>query len=262
MTSDRVEHSAQVWRAPRTMRPRRPRRPGDDGMTLIEVIVTLALTSIVMALATVIVINVLNETQGEAASIVGVQQAQLAERSFTQYLRSAVTLLSVQPNDITFTSYSGTSSGVPQLQTIEAQLCPTTAPYVDSLEVIYGLPQSPTTGWNGLHECIASNTPTPTTTPVPAGVRLVEAFDISPPAAGTNIFSYYSYSGTRFASLGSSVTASTPGIAAIGIDVTFLPPPGAVTRLYHTEFGTTLNTEIFLRNPSVSSTTTTTTTSS
>lgn len=172
-------------------RVRRLRHRNEEGMTLIEVIVTLALTAIVMAMATYIVINVLNETTGEAASIQGVQEAQLAERSFTQYLRSAVSLLSIQTNDITFTAYSGvtdttvssTTIPIPQLQTIEAQLCPTKSPYVDSLEVIYGLPPAPAAGWNGLHECISPNSPTTTTLAVPSGARS-SRHSISPAGGG------------------------------------------------------------------------------
>jgi prepilin-type N-terminal cleavage/methylation domain-containing protein len=233
----------------------RLRERDERGMTLIEVVVTVGLTAIVMTMATFIVINVLNETSGEAASIAGVQQAQLAERSFTQYLRSSVSLLSVQPNDLVFTSYTGIASGgsvapdLPQLQTIEAQLCPTTSKYVDSLEVIYGLPQTGT-GSTGLHECIAPSSPTPTTTPIPTGVRLAEAFDILPPAAaGNDIFSYYRFVGNAFKPVTTTYAAANPTkVAAIGITVTFLPPPGGATKGFHTELGTTLQTEIYLRN--------------
>ncbi|MHB1510186.1 MAG: PulJ/GspJ family protein [Acidimicrobiales bacterium] len=247
---------------------RRLRHRNEEGMTLIEVIVTLALTAIVMAMATYIVINVLNETTGEAASIQGVQEAQLAERSFTQYLRSAVSLLSIQTNDITFTAYSGvkdttvssTTIPIPQLQTIEAQLCPTKSPYVDSLEVIYGLPPAPAAGSSGLHECISPNSPTTTTVSVPSGARLVEAFDITPPAAGTDIFTYFQFSGGAFIPFASTAAASADpaAVAAIAINLTFLPPPASVTKTFHTEFGTTLRTEIYLRNSSSATTTTTT----
>ncbi len=253
--SKRPVSSREVGASMRQRLIRRLRERDERGMTLIEVVVTVGLTAIVMAMATFIVINVLNETSGEQASISGVQQAQLAERSFTQYLRSSVTLLSVQNNDLVFTSYTGIASGggsapdLPQLQTIEAQLCPTTSKYVDTLEVIYGLPQTGT-GSSGLHECIAPSSPTSTTTPIPAGVRLAEAFDILPPvAAGTDIFSYYRYSSDTFKQVTTAYAAANPTkVSAIGINVTFLPPPGGATKGYHTELGTTLQTEIFLRN--------------
>jgi prepilin-type N-terminal cleavage/methylation domain-containing protein len=221
----------------------------ERGMTLIEVTVTVALTAIVMAMATYIMVNVLQETTGESASVKGVQQAQVAERSFTQYLRSAVSLLNIQTNDITFTSYSGMASGVPQVQTIEAELCKTTSPNVDSLEVIYGLPQSPNPGWNGVHSC---NLTTTTTSTLPTGSRLVESFDISPPSAGGDIFTYYQFTGTAFTAFASTISAADDptAVSAIKVNITFLPPPGSVTRVYHTELGTTLNTTIFLRNSS------------
>jgi len=232
---------------------RRSRQRDERGMTLIEVTVTVALTGIVMAMVTVIIVNVLNETRGEAAGLVGVQQAQVAERTFTQYLRSAVSLLAIQSNDITFTTYTGTVSGVPQLETMEAQLCPTKSAFVDSLEIIQDLPQSPTPGWNGLHECISPNSPGTTTLAVPANVRLVEAFDVQPPKS-TDIFTYYKFSGSSFTAMSSTATASSLAteIAAIRINVTFLPPPGAVSKGYHAEFGTSLSTEIFLKNETAS----------
>ena len=236
---------------------RRVRQRDERGMTLIEVTVTVALTGIVMAMATFIVINVLEETTGEQASIQGVEQAQSAERSFTQYLRSAVSLLSIKTNDITFTSYtgmggSGANNGVPQLETIEAELCATASKNVDSLNVIYGLPQSPTTGWNGIHNC---NLTTTTTSTLPSGSSLVQSFDITPPAIGGDIFTYYQFTGSGFTPFLSTISAANDpsAVAAIKINITFLPPPGSVTKTYHTELGTTLNTTIFLRNYSAPS---------
>jgi len=210
---------------------RRLRQRDEHGMTLIEVTVTVALTAIVMAMATFIVVNVLQETTGESASIQGVEQAQLAERSFTQYLRSAVSLLNVKTNDITFTSYTGITSGVPQLETIEAELCKTASTNVDSLEVLYGLPSetaSPNTGWNGIHNC---NLTTTTTSPLPSGVRLVESFDITPPSIGGDIFTYYQFTGSSFTPFLSTVSAAADptAVSAIKINITFLPPPGSVT---------------------------------
>jgi len=222
---------------------RRVRERDERGMTLIEVTVTVALTGIVMAMATFIVINVLQETTGESASIQGVEQAQLAERSFTQYLRSAVSLVNIQSNDITFTSYTGMSGGVPQLLTIEAELCKTSAKNVDSLDVLYDLPSSST----GVHSC---NLTTTTTSSLPANVRLVAAFDVTPPAVGGDIFTYYQVTSSGFTPFLSTISAANDptAVGAIKVNITFLPPPGSVTKEFHTELGTTLNTTIFLRN--------------
>ncbi len=235
-------------------------------MTLIEVIMTLALTAIVMSMATFIVINVLNETTGEAASIKGIQQAQLAERSFTQYLRSAVAILNVQTNDITFSAYAGTcpstgcsgttSGNVPQLETVEAELCATSSPTVDTLSVLYGLPLSGS-GSTGVHNC---NTTTTTTTPLAGNIHLIESFDIAPPAIGGDIFTYYEFTGSSFVPFATTAAAAAnpTAIAAIKVNITFLPPPGSGSKHFSTELGTTVNTTIFLRNSSPATTTTTT----
>jgi prepilin-type N-terminal cleavage/methylation domain-containing protein len=209
---------------------RRRSQADDRGFTLIELIVTMSITSVLVAMTSIIIVNVINQTTGEDATVSGVQQAQQAERSFTQYLRS---------------------TGVPQLETIEIQLCPTKSKYVDSLEVLYGLPATGT-GSTGLHECISPNSPTTDPNAVPAGVRLVEAFDISPPGTSVvDIFSYYTFSGSAFNQVSTSVAAATPkNVAAVGISITFLAPPGGDSRLYHTELGTTVQTEVFIRNAS------------
>jgi len=261
------------WKAMAERHVRRLRQADDRGMTLIELIVTVALTAIVITMTTFLIVGVLNATSGEDATISGVQQATLAERSFTQYMRSTVQLLTIKSNDLTFQAYAGmgcapgvsqaacnviplgsAASDVPQIETMEIQLCATKSKYVDSLEVLYGLPQTGS-GSLGLHECISPNSVTTTTSAVPSGVRLVEAFDIAPPGVGVpDIFSYYTFQGSSFTAESTTVAAATPtAVAAVGINVTFLPPPGGVSKGYHTELGTTVSAEVFLRNSTTSS---------
>jgi hypothetical protein len=145
-------------------------------------------------------------------------------------------------------------SGVPQLETLEVELCTTKVANVDSLEVLYGIPEysSGTTVDTGLHECISPSSPTTTTTPVPATVRLVEAFDISPPGATVpDIFTYFTFQASKFVAVSTAYAGANPTqVAAIGINITFLPAPGDNSKQYHTELGTTVQTEVFLRNSS------------
>jgi prepilin-type N-terminal cleavage/methylation domain-containing protein len=273
-TGDTAPRTRLTWNRMKDGFARRMSQADDRGMTLVELIVTVALTSLVISMTTFIMVNVLNATTGEDATISGVQQATLAERTFTQYMRSTAQLLSVDPNDLTFQTYAGMGasatnapttelSGVPQIETLEIQLCTTKSPYVDSLEILYGLP-STGTGSTGLHECISSSSPTSTTTAVPGGVRLVEAFDISPPGVSVaDIFSYYTLTGSSFTRVPTSTftaactvppstsalcTKALATVSAIGINITFLPPPGGVTKGFHTELGTTVQAEVFLRN--------------
>jgi len=203
-----------------------------------------------MAISTPVIIGILTNTQAESLTIQGLEQSELAGQVFTQYLRSAVSLVNIQTNDLTFTTYAGTTSGVPQLETIEAELCPTSSTAVDQLEVFFGLP-STGAGSSGVHTCSQSGSTT--TSSIPAGVRLVQAFDVQPPkVAGSDIFQYYTLSGNSLQAMGTTgangAQANPTLVQAVGLSMTFMPRPGPSTGGYHAELGTTVQTVSFLRN--------------
>lgn len=244
------------------VRVARLRDRGDEGFTITELVVTMLILAIFMAMTTLIIVNVLGESAGQRATLSGVQQAQLAERTFGQYLRSttAINYISSDGNDLVFATNVGTtdSNGVvnPSTETVEAELCTTANAKVDSLEVIFGLPS----GSTGIQQCLNGSTPP---TSLPAGVRLVQAFYIQPPTSP--IFSFYtlSTSGSNaqpqvsamalidaIASVGST---SSTSIQAIGLDATFLPPPGPKVQGYASEIGTVVQTVAFLRNKETTS---------
>ncbi|MHB8245178.1 MAG: PulJ/GspJ family protein [Acidimicrobiales bacterium] len=233
---------------------------GEDGFTLTEMIVTLLIVSIFVSMATVIMVKVLDQTAGQRATLRGLQEAQIAERTFTQYLRSADNIAWISPtgNDIVFTSNVGTttSNGVisPAVQTIEAQLCPTSNPKVDALEILFGLP----TGSTGIHECIGREdvAASTTTTSYPPSIRLVQAFDLVVPVSP--VFTFYKLStvqqsgGLNQPELSTidlaSAIASPSKIEAVGLNATFVPPPGPHIQGYGSELGTTIQAVAFLRN--------------
>lgn len=222
----------------------------EGGFTLVELIITIALLSAIMAISTPVIIGILTNTQAESLTIRGLEQSELAGQVFTQYLRSAVSLVNIQTNDLTFTTYAGTVSGVPQLQTIEAELCPTSSAAVDQLEIFFGLPPTGA-GSTGIHTCAQSGSTT--TTSIPAGIRLVQAFDVQPPkVAGSDIFQYYTLSGNSLQAMGTSgangAQANPNMVQAVGLSMTFMPRPGSSTEGYHAELGTTVQTVSFLRN--------------
>jgi prepilin-type N-terminal cleavage/methylation domain-containing protein len=239
----------------------------DQGFTLVEMIVTMAVFSVFAAMVTLILVRLMGESSAQIQTLKGLQQAQLAERTFTQYLRSLTTFKYVSGDDIVFQTSVGTSTtgtGSNQIvtsatETIEAELCPTSNSKVDTIEVIFGLPQSGS-GSSGLNRCIGADSSS-TTTSLPAGVRLVEAFYIEAPV--TPIFSFYTLADTvttptgTVAEPGLSAITPTPSesnqaaVQAVGLDATFLPPPGPKTEGYDAELGTVVNTVVFLRNREV-----------
>lgn len=167
----------------------RARATGDEGMSLVETLVTLLVVSIFMALATGLTIHVLGQTAAQRDTLTGVQQGQQAERTFGQFLRSAqASSLSISSagNDLVLASNVGTNDTgsssqencngptgtappstviVTCVEGMEAMLCPIpNITGVDSLQIVFGLPVTATTA-NGsttwsvspLHECIAGS---------------------------------------------------------------------------------------------------------
>jgi prepilin-type N-terminal cleavage/methylation domain-containing protein len=232
------------------------RRRDDGGMTLIEMVVTLALTSIVMAMSTLLVIRITTETNAQRQTIQGVEQAQLAEKTFTQYLRSAFKIINVTNKDLVFSTLSGTADssstgGQPQpyLEVIEAEICPTKNSAADSLEVIYDLPS----GSTGLHECIAPTSPSTTNVAVPTNAYLAESFSVEPPNATIGaLFDYYSFTSNEFTQICTTASPCTTAaevatIAAIGVNLTFLPLVGHGND-FDMESATTVQTMVYLKN--------------
>lgn len=170
---------------------------GEEGMSLVETLVTLLVVSVFMGLATGLTIHVLGQTAAQRNTLIGVQQGQQAERTFGQYLRSAqATSLdtSTSGNDLVLATNVGTSgTGSPSgencngptgtappstvivscVEGMEAMLCPIpNVTGVDSLEIVFGLPVTVSTAvttrsgvtqtvttWTvaPLHECIAGS---------------------------------------------------------------------------------------------------------
>lgn len=72
----------------------RPRRD-DSGLTLIELVVVLAVVSIVMTLSLLLIVNVNQQTTDMLDTVQGVQSATGADLTFVQYLRGSTELLPV-----------------------------------------------------------------------------------------------------------------------------------------------------------------------
>lgn len=233
---------------------------------------------IFMGMTTLIMFRVLGESAAQRGTLAGVQQAQLAERTFTQDLRSGIAnsiSISSSGDDLVLAADVGTttSSGVvsPDPEGLEAELCPTSNSTIDSLEVIFGLPTTTTTSGNStttsvtaIHECIdgpESSWTCPVSTSctidktLPTGTRLTQAFDIQAPSSP--IFSFYTLTTTlsetetkpELSQMDIATANANPTtIQAIGLSATFEPAPGSKVAGYSAELGTQVQTVAFLRN--------------
>lgn len=254
------------------------RRRDDSGFTLTELIVTLAVLSLVMSVTILIIFRVLTESSSQRLTLLGLQQATTVEHTFTQYLRSATAIDQISPSgdNMVFTTDVGLcssntptsaktcnfpiqSGGVtPGTENVEASLCTTSSAKLDTIQLVFGL-QDPT---SVTMQCYSSSNP------LPSGARIVQVFDIAPPTAP--LFSFYQWGGldsagnptitklsTSQAIAGDLATTSSPpaadAIQAVGLDCDFLPAPGPQTQGYSSELGTWVDSVVFLRNANSSS---------
>jgi prepilin-type N-terminal cleavage/methylation domain-containing protein len=228
------------------------RRHSEDGFTVIELSFTMIIFSIISALTLTLVTTMLNNSASVNDTLLGISQASVANRSFTQYLRSAsvVNLVNTNGNSLEFTATVGTGShtsacpgqsapaaGVEVIcnEDVTATLLTTYLPTVDELEILFG-PFG-----------------------VPGSDRVVASFDVVSPGAhqapAAQIFQYYTLGGTNGTTLvneGATWANANPTlIQGIGLDAAFLPPPGPGKEGFAAELATVVHTIAFLRNPGV-----------
>jgi prepilin-type N-terminal cleavage/methylation domain-containing protein len=249
------------------------RRGGDAGFTLIELVVTMAILLVIMAIMSAFMVGFQQQNENVGSTVNGSRQAQIAGTALIQYLRAAVQIAGSPPltGSPTPTTLNTTpllaNAGTNQLGIVADVGTPTAAetPTLTPIYVTY----------------------TPGTRPLPYGtgtltvqfgygstVRIVKTFYVLAPS--TPIFTYYAYTSAPYTSPpnttnvqgtiapipSASLSACLSSIVAVGIDATFFAGPRAVpTRGYAADVATTLNTVVYLHNTiayGVPATTTTT----
>jgi prepilin-type N-terminal cleavage/methylation domain-containing protein len=246
------QQRSRGWRAfdvPRAAGRRSVRERNDDGFTVIEMSITLVVFSTIAALTLILVTSMLDNSASVNDTLVGISQASVANRSFTEYLRSITVVHSVNTlgsNSLQFVADvgEGTSSahcpgqaapptGVEVIcqEDVTAEVVAVSST-VDELKVFFG------SSWTTSSD------------------RLIASFDIVPPgtyqAPAAQLFQYYTLSGTTLVNQGATWAAANPTlIQGIGYDAAFLPPPGPNKRGFSAELATVVHTIAFLRNPGV-----------
>jgi len=220
-------------RAGSRLRARRSSRLSSDctGFTLVELLVALTVMAVISALTFSLITGFLSNQSSVTATYQGIDQAELASRTFTQYLRSATSVEIADPTELVFTSFVGLQAGEPVSEVIDAVLSPATAT-LDTMDLYFGYNPNPT----------APATPL-------SNATLIAAYDVTPPPAGSAAFTYYTFTDGALTTLvdpGSSLSS----IQGIGVDLTFLPPPGSNHVGPTAELATTLQTTTILRNDS------------
>jgi prepilin-type N-terminal cleavage/methylation domain-containing protein len=228
------------------LRGRKGHRRDDGGFTVIELSITMIVFSIIAALTLTLVTSMLNNSASINDTLMGVAQASVADRSFTEYLRSISEVYGVNTNGDTlqFIADVGTgthaagcpgqsapASGVEVIcnEDVTATLVTTPRPTVDELEVFFG------SSWTTSSD------------------RLIASFDLVPPgnhqAPAAQLFQYYTLSGTTLTNEGATwAAANLNKIQGIGFDAAFLPPPGPGKWGSSAELATVVHTIAFIRN--------------
>ncbi len=246
-------------------RAERIRQGGDAGFTLIELIVTMAIMLVIMAVMSAFMVGFQQQNENVGATVNGARQAQIAGTALIQYLRATVQIVGSPPingtcrspttlNTTPVLANAGTNSlgVVADVGTPAAAETPTLTPvYVTYTPGTRPLPYGTGTlsvqfGYNGGTGCT---------------VRVVKTFYMLAPS--TPIFTYYAYTSAPYTSPpnttnlqgtiapipSGSLSACLSSIVAIGIDATFFAGPRAVpTHGYAADVATTLNTIVYLHN--------------
>jgi hypothetical protein len=194
-------------------------------------LIALLVFSVIAVLASTLITSFISNLTSATATYQGIDQAELSSRTFTEYLRAATSISTAEPDELAFSAYVGMSStGAPVPEQIEAQL-EAFSSTLDVLQIYFNYDP---------------------TAPNPfANARLVAAYDVLPPPTGGGIFSYFTYLDGALTPLSpAAATASPSSIEAVGLDLTFLPPPGHGRAGFSAELGTSVDTISILRNGS------------
>ncbi len=230
--SSRVRRSLRwYWR--RALEVARGRRGADDGMTLVELTVTLAILGVVFGITFGLIIGIEQQQVNTLDTINGSQQEQIASQEVIQYLRAAVTPSTaavLTSSTLTLPVLSGEPSG-------------TNTFYQDAVTMTYQVGKTNDTGT--LKVTYQSHSGTS---------RILGTYYVLAPTG--SIFTYYDYIPGQSGSLqamafqgGSIPSCAYWKIAAVGINVSFFANPEDLpTRGYAADIATTLSTTVFLRN--------------
>lgn len=217
------------------------RRGGDEsGLTLVELVVTLAVVAVVVALSAGLVVGIEQANTDVGLSVQAVRQSSLADQSLVQYLEGAESVTSASATSVTVTTAVGFDR-----TTLAGGAIPLTA--------TWRAPQGP--GQDATF-VVQYDAGTPR-------ARLVATYDAYAAQSGP-VFTYYEYGadGQLVALPIVPVPAcALSKVVAIGIHVTFLAGPQAPTPGFAADLPTTLQTTVYLHGLSGAPPPSTTTTS-
>jgi prepilin-type N-terminal cleavage/methylation domain-containing protein len=231
----------------------RRRQDGDEGFTLLELVFSMLVLAIVAVISFALIDGLTSDQQVEQASLGGLSQSELASRIFTEYLGSAEqgTLGNICQIPATTGPCLGSATTYASL-TFDSLIGLTTAAGASqanwepaAVQVTVVLVPGPRTGVDELDVYFDYGLP---------DERLIAAYDIEPPGASDPIFTYYWDSGGSLAPEPVTEAAANPSsVLAVGLDITFVAPPGSARVGSAAEGAAPLHTITYLRNLSMSS---------
>lgn len=224
-----VRRAARLWRGGE-----------ESGLTLVELVVTLAVVAVVVALSAGLVVGIEQANTDVGLSVQAVRQSSLADQSLVQYLEGAESVTSASATSVTVTTAVGFDRA-----TLTGGTIPLTA--------TWRAPEAPGEDATFVVEYDAG---TPR-------ARLVATYDAYAAQPGP-VFTYYEYgAGGQLVALPivPVPACALSKIVAIGIHVTFLAGPQVPTPGFAADLPTTLQTTVYLHGLSGAPPPSTTTTS-
>lgn len=234
---------------------------GDEGYNLTEMLVTLIVIAIAMALAGGLIVGFNQQTTNIGDSVTAVRQTSEAETALVQYLRGATQVLATSPSSANapvvtnqatnadnltlyvsegFNATSTTANGLAPFTAGSSEVC---------VQWVAGVGPRGDAQFNVTYDCGQSNQRT---------VATYYAYN----AQTFPVFTYYKYAGTDLQALTEPVPACAMNeIVAVGVHVTFLAGPQVPAGGFAADLPTTLDTTVFLHGAGLGTTTTSSSTS-
>jgi hypothetical protein len=212
----------------RRLEQARAQRGGDEGVTIVEMLVTLLILSAIIPVALLLITNIFQQSQNVHDTMLGVQQDQTAGQSLLQYLHATIVVLpgsnatTLNASILAGVNSSGTLIGTPHTATLNAVFTNSANPKFDATLTTSLTPDGSTrTSSIGTYDAINSST----------------------------VFTYY-YNNVPngLTSTTTPTSAQLAEIVAVNINVTFLAGPHKPVYGFHAVHASNFQTTVYLQN--------------
>jgi hypothetical protein len=201
------------------------RRGEEDGLTIVETLVSLVIVSVVIPVALLLVTNIFQQSQNVHDTILGVQQDQTAGQALLQYLHAAIVVLpGSNATTLNASLLAGVNSSGTQTATLNAVFTNSANPKVDATLIMSLTPDGGRKSSIGTYDAVNS------------------------PTVFTYWYNNYSTTPVSLASTTTPTNTHLSEIVAVSVNVSFLAGPHKPVYGFHAVHASDFQTTIYLQN--------------